>query len=111
DDIASHIRCVDFVRFQPMFEKIERELKSGLRRALRFGGDTSIERGNLFILAGQIAYVAEVSDDIQVKSGHEDSRLRVIYGNGTESNLFCRRRLNIDPPCRSNIDPGRVASF
>ena len=23
----------------------------------------------------------------------------------------CRRRLNIDPPCRSNIDPGRVAAF
>ena len=23
----------------------------------------------------------------------------------------CRRRLNIDPPCRSNIDPGRVAGF
>ena len=23
----------------------------------------------------------------------------------------CRRRLNIDPPCRSNIDPGRVADF
>ena len=30
-------------------------------------------------------------------------------------NLFqrmkCRRRLNIDPPCRSNIDPGRVADI
>ncbi|MDD5029383.1 MAG: PocR ligand-binding domain-containing protein [Rhodoferax sp.] len=23
----------------------------------------------------------------------------------------CPRRLNIDPPCRSNIDPGRVAAF
>ena len=23
----------------------------------------------------------------------------------------CWRRLNIDPPCRSNIDPGRVAAF
>ena len=25
--------------------------------------------------------------------------------------LGCQRRLNIDPPCRSNIDPGRVAGF
>ena len=25
--------------------------------------------------------------------------------------LYCQRRLNIDPPCRSNIDPGRVAGF
>ena len=23
----------------------------------------------------------------------------------------CQRRLNIDPPCRSKIDPGRVADF
>jgi hypothetical protein len=23
----------------------------------------------------------------------------------------CSRRLNIDPPCRLNIDPGRVATF
>jgi hypothetical protein len=25
--------------------------------------------------------------------------------------LQCQRRLNIDPPCRSHIDPGRVAEF
>ena len=24
--------------------------------------------------------------------------------------LYCSRRLNIDPPCRFNIDPGRVAA-
>ena len=24
--------------------------------------------------------------------------------------IYCSRRLNIDPPCRSNIDPGRVAA-
>jgi hypothetical protein len=23
----------------------------------------------------------------------------------------CPRRLNIDPPCRFNIDPGRIAAF
>ena len=26
-------------------------------------------------------------------------------------NAFCRRRLNIEPPCRSNNEPGRVADF
>ena len=25
--------------------------------------------------------------------------------------LGCWRRLNSDPPCRSNIDPGRIAEF
>jgi glyoxylate/hydroxypyruvate reductase A len=28
----------------------------------------------------------------------------------SERRVGCRRRLNIDPPCRSNIDPGRVAN-
>jgi EAL domain-containing protein (putative c-di-GMP-specific phosphodiesterase class I) len=27
-----------------------------------------------------------------------------------EQLAYCSRRLNIDPPCRSNIDPGRVAA-
>ena len=108
DEMASHIRCADFAKFQPLFEGVERELKSGLRKAVRFGGDTSIERGNLFILVGQIAYVAEISDDVQVKAGHEDSRLRVIYGNGTESNLFLRslqKALYKDDSGRRITDP------
>lgn len=108
DEMASHIRCADFAEFQPIFEKIERELKSGLRQTIRFGGDTSIEAGNSFILSGQIAYVAEISEDVQVKAGHEDSRLRVIYGNGTESNLFLRslqKALYKDEAGRRITDP------
>jgi hypothetical protein len=31
--------------------------------------------------------------------------------NGAKLLAVCRRRLNIEPPCRSNIEPGRVASF
>jgi len=34
-----------------------------------------------------------------------DSAVRLIRQSA------CRRRLNSDPPCRSNIDPGRVAEF
>jgi hypothetical protein len=31
------------------------------------------------------------------------------HGHGF-SHQPCSRRLNIDPPCRFNIDPGRVAA-
>ena len=31
--------------------------------------------------------------------------------NGKIEALNCWRRLNSDPPCRSNIDPGRIAEF
>jgi hypothetical protein len=90
EEIADRTRCADFTNFQPLFEQAERELKSGIRKALRFGQDASIERGNFFILAGQIAYVAEVGEFAKIPSGHDDARLRVIYGNGTESNLLYR---------------------
>ena len=36
-----------------------------------------------------------------------ETTMRAVYlGLGA---IGCQRRLNIDPPCRTNIDPGRVA--
>ena len=40
--------------------------------------------------AGQLVYVAEVGDPIKTSIGKNDARLRVIYANGTESNLLRR---------------------
>jgi diguanylate cyclase (GGDEF)-like protein len=34
-----------------------------------------------------------------------------LHHSSASMGLCCRRRLNIEPPCRSNIEPGRVASF
>jgi hypothetical protein len=90
EEFADHTRCADFNKFQPLFEQVERELKTGLRKTLRFGGDASIARGNYFIVGGQFAYVAEIGEILKTQSGHDDARLRVIYGNGTESNLLLR---------------------
>ena len=88
--IADRTACADFDTFQPLFERMERELKAGLRKALRFGRDASIIEGNYFIVGGQLAYVAEVGDAIKAPNGESDARLRVIYANGTESNLLRR---------------------
>lgn len=90
DEIADRTRCVDFDEFQPLFEQVELELKSNVRKTLRFGRDTSIADGNYFIVGGQLAYVAEVGETIRAPNGESDARLRVIYANGTESNLLRR---------------------
>lgn len=90
EEIADRTRCADFENFQPLFEQVERELKSNVRKTLRFGRDTSIAFGNFFILSGQLAYVAEVGETIKAPNGESDARLRVIYANGTESNLLRR---------------------
>jgi hypothetical protein len=90
EEIADRTRCASFEKFQPLFEQVERELKSSVRKTLRFGRDTSIAFGNFFILSGQLAYVAEVGETIKAPNGESDARLRVIYANGTESNLLRR---------------------
>lgn len=87
-DVADRTRCADFAKFKPLFEQAGRELQAGLRIAKRFAQDTSIEVGNFFIVGGQVAYVAEVGVEFIAPNGKPDARLRVIYDNGTESNLL-----------------------
>jgi len=67
-----------------------------------------IVQGNFFILGGQIAYVAEVGEALKAPNGEVDARLRVIYSNGTESNLLLRslqRALYKDEAGRRITDP------
>lgn len=90
EEIADRTKCEDFERFAPLFERVEKQLKSGERRTLRFGRDASVAEGNFFILGGQMVYVAEVGEPIRAPNGEADARLRVIYSNGTQSNLLQR---------------------
>lgn len=90
EEIANREKCEDFDHFQPLFEKVQRELKSGLRKTRRFVRDASVEEGNFFVLNGQLVYVALVGETIKAPNGGNDARLRVIYSNGTESDLLRR---------------------
>jgi hypothetical protein len=95
EEIANRAVCTDFDSFKPLFERVQRELKSGVRQSLPV--DTmdeiklaKIQQGQFFIVGGQIAYVAEVGQDFRTEYDRRDSRLRVVYDNGTESNLLAR---------------------
>lgn len=107
--IADRTPCTEFEKFKPLFEQVERELKAGVRKTLRFKRDASIVSGNYFIVDGVMAYVAEVGEVSQsLSSGHKDGRLRVIYNNGTESNLLLRslqKALYKDETGRRLTDP------
>lgn len=108
EEVADRTPCENFEQFQPLFEQVERELKSGVRKALPFARDASVFNGNYFIVGGQLAYVAEVGDTIRAPNGESDARLRVVYANGTESNLLRRslqRALYKDETGRRLSDP------
>lgn len=95
EEIANRERCKDFEQFRPLFEGVARDLTTGARISLTIRIDagflkTDIKAGEFFILNGQTAYVAEVGKKIRAPNGETDARLRVIYSNGTESNLLLR---------------------
>lgn len=95
EEIANRTVCEDFDSFKPLFERVQREMKEGVRRSLPVDRMdqiklADIQQGQFFIVGGQIAYVAEVGETFKTGDERWDSRLRVIYDNGTESNPLAR---------------------
>jgi T5orf172 domain len=115
EEIADRTPCADFERFQPLIERATANLKTGLLQARAIvAGDRSISQGDMFVLDGLIAYVADVGAPLKTTAGEIDSRLRVIYSNGTESNLLLRslqRAFYNDPAARRLVSPqsGQIA--
>jgi hypothetical protein len=113
EEIANRTVCADFEKFEPIFERVKRELKSGIRHTLPVQTldeirMAEIQKDECFIVHGQIAYVAEVGEDFRTQYDRRDSRLRVIYDNGTESNLLMRsfqRALHRDAAGRLITNP------
>lgn len=119
EEIASREKCLDFEKFKPLFERIQSDLESGLRTTRPFVKDAGflkadIQAGQFFILGGQTAYVAEVGETIKAPNGETDARLRVIYSNGTESDLLLRslqRALYKDEAGRRITEPSAGPLF
>lgn len=114
EEIAKRAPCLDFDKFKPLFLAVQEDLKTGIRQSRRFKEDAGIEKGEFFILGGQIVYVAEVGEIIKAPNGATDARLRVVYDNGTESDLLMRslqRALYKDDAGRRITDPSAGPLF
>lgn len=110
DEVAQRKTCEDFESFRLDFEAVQADIESGRQKTepFTFNDRTKIREGDWFILQGQKAFVAEVGDWVTPDHGERDRRLRVIFGNGTESNLLMRslrRALNKDDNGRRVIPP------
>ncbi len=114
EEIANRTPCEDFDRFKPFFEQAANDLKAGVRETRPFGKDASVSTGDFFILGGQTVYVAEMGEPIKAPNGESDARLRVIYSNGTESNMLRRslqRALYKDEAGRRLTEPSAGPLF
>ncbi|MBR1128423.1 GIY-YIG nuclease family protein [Bradyrhizobium iriomotense] len=108
EEIANRTPCMDFDNFKPLFIQVKKDLDAGRRQTRRFQTMAEIKQGEFFIVGGQIAYVAEAGDEFVTEYDRRDSRLRVIYDNGTESDVLLRslqRALHRDEAGRRITDP------
>jgi hypothetical protein len=114
EEIANRDRCEDFDRFKPLFDGVQQELTAGLRQTKRFERKSEIGVGRFYILGGQKAYVAAMEEPLANEHGNIDARLRVIFDNGTESNLLMRslqKALQQDPTGRRIVEPSAGPLF
>lgn len=110
EEIANRTKCEDFDQFKPLFDKVQRELKSAERRTITLETRSldEIQKGTFFIVGGQVAYIAEEMGEFTTDYHRRDMRLRVIYDNGTESEVLQRslqRALHRDKVARLISEP------
>lgn len=113
EEIANRTKCEDFKKFKPLFDAVQDDLDKGVRETVKFRKDagfakTDIKENHFIIIGGQIAYVANVGETIKAPNGESDARLRVVYSNGTESDILLRsliRAMYKDDTSRLVTDP------
>ncbi len=114
EEIANRDKCPDFDKFEPMFKQVQAELNAGLRTTRPFELKAEIRPGSMFIVGGQKACVAEMGEIYLNAQSRTDARLRVVFDNGTESNLLMRslqRALHKDDASRRITDPNAGPLF
>lgn len=93
EEIAKRAPCLDFEKFRLLFDKVAKDISNGTRitRQIRKEAGflkSTIRVGDFFILFGQTILIAEIGTPIKGSNDAMDARLRVIYSNGTESNIL-----------------------
>lgn len=114
DEVAQRKPAIDFHLYKRMFQQVANEVNNKNRLTRRYESTNSITQGALFIVNGQIAYVDKVGEEFEHSRGSKDARLRVIYDNGTESNILkwtLHRTLTEDDNGRIILDPENQSLF
>lgn len=106
DEVAQRKKCEDFYQFKELFRSTHEKIEQRKIEVIPFARESQIRIGDMFIYGGSLVLVDEVGEYQEDDSGRYNPRLRVIYDNGTESNILLRslgRGLNKDPHGRRII--------
>jgi len=96
DFIARRKPCSDFYKFENNFKKIHEDLKNKKRKLLTFK-EQDLQEGRYFLLDGLLTFLEKVdlqertfNDKSQGQRTRKDNRIRCIFENGLESNMYYR---------------------
>ena len=90
EEVAQRERCEDFEQYKELFDQVKEDLEAGTRQMIRCDNKTDVKIGDLLVLKGQTAYIANAGETFIDYDEREDCRLKVVFDNGTQSKMLRR---------------------
>ena len=106
-EITERRRCEVFGVWKTAFAKLREDINAGRRRLIPTTGTRQVEKGDSFIVDGQISTIADILD-VHDEVGLPRKRLRVVIDNGTEYEPYVEsfsKALWRDPNSRRIAEP------
>lgn len=109
DFVARRKQCKDFEQYEPLFKSVQADLVSGKRKLIKFEQD-NLRAGEFYVHNGVLLLLEQVDFEEtkqEFKSGsrvRKDGRTRIVFENGTESNMLYRSLY------KSLLDNGKAIS-
>ena len=88
-EIAKRKRVDNFTEFKDIFDDANNKLATKEKILKEFNSVTDIRLHGLYVVGGMMCYVESIGEAKEV-FGRKKERLRVIYANGVESNVYLR---------------------
>ena len=97
DFVARRKPCKNFKDYEAKFKEIQKDLSEGKRKLIHYK-ESHLKEDRYYILDGILVYlekiedvkIREFNDKTQGKRKRLDSRIRCIFENGLESNMYLR---------------------
>jgi hypothetical protein len=93
DDIAKRRSVKDFENcYKKQFVIKQKELECGISKLISFGtkNENPIQLGDFYVYDGMMCKIEKIGEFVRQKNGYLHKRLRIVYENGTESNMTQR---------------------
>lgn len=89
EEVAKRKRAEDFQQFKAGFIETQNNLGTGKQKLVTFTNVEQIKEGRYYVNSGLLLQVVEIGEE-KLVHGRMKSRIRAIFENGTESNMFLR---------------------